>query len=214
MIFMHTFFREPLNSLTHLFGIILSAVAMIVMLVKTETMTATISVIIFGVSLLLLYSASTIYHGIKASPTVISWLRKVDHAMIFVLIAGTYTPFCLIPLRDSIGIPLLIAIWAIALSGIGFKLIWFHCPRIISTFLYIGMGWIIVFVFQPLADHIETAGLVYLVLGGVIYTLGGVIYAIKPKSLEFNHLGFHEIFHLFILAGSLCHFLAINYYVL
>ncbi len=108
---MHTFFREPLNSLTHLFGIILSAVAMIVMLVKTETMTATISVIIFGVSLLLLYSASTIYHGIKASPTVISWLRKVDHAMIFVLIAGTYTPFCLIPLRDSIGIPLLIAIW-------------------------------------------------------------------------------------------------------
>lgn len=211
---MHTFFREPLNSLTHLFGIILSAVAMIVMLVKTETMTATISVIIFGVSLLLLYSASTIYHGIKASPTVISWLRKVDHAMIFVLIAGTYTPFCLIPLRDSIGIPLLIAIWAIALSGIGFKLIWFHCPRIISTLLYIGMGWIIVFVFQPLADHIETAGLVYLVLGGVIYTLGGVIYAIKPKFLELKHLGFHEIFHLFILAGSLCHFLAINYYVL
>ena len=211
---MHTFFREPLNSLTHLFGIILSVVAMIVMLVKTDTMTATISVIIFGVSLILLYSASTIYHGIKASPTVISWLRKVDHAMIFVLIAGTYTPFCLIPLRDSIGIPLLITIWAIALSGIAFKLIWFHCPRIISTLLYIGMGWIIVFVFQPLAQHIETAGLVYLVLGGVIYTLGGVIYAIKPKFLEFKHLGFHEIFHLFILAGSLCHFLAVNYYVL
>ena len=211
---MHTLFREPLNSLTHLFGIILSAVAMVVMLVKTDTMTATVSVIIFGVSLILLYSASTIYHGIKASPTVISWLRKVDHAMIFVLIAGTYTPFCLIPLRDSIGIPLLIAIWTIALSGIGFKLIWFHCPRIISTLLYIGMGWIIVFVFQPLADHIETAGLVYLVLGGVIYTLGGVIYAIKPKFLEFKHLGFHEIFHLFILAGSLCHFLAVNYYVL
>lgn len=211
---MHTFFREPLNSLTHLFGIILSAVAMVVMLVKTDTMTATISIIIFGVSLILLYSASTIYHGIKASPTVISWLRKVDHAMIFVLIAGTYTPFCLIPLRDSIGIPLLIAIWTIALSGIGFKLIWFHCPRIISTLLYIGMGWIIVFVFQPLADHIEAAGLVYLVLGGVIYTLGGVIYAVKPKFLEFKHLGFHEIFHLFILAGSLCHFLAVNYYVL
>jgi hemolysin III len=211
---MHTFFREPLNSLTHLFGIILSAVAMIVMLVKTDTMTATVSIIIFGVSLILLYSASTIYHGIKASSKVISWLRKVDHAMIFVLIAGTYTPFCLIPLRDSIGIPLLIAIWAIALSGIAFKLIWFHCPRIISTLLYIGMGWIIVFVFQPLADHIETAGLVYLVLGGVIYTLGGVIYAIKPKFLEFKYLGFHEIFHLFILAGSLCHFLAINYYVL
>lgn len=211
---MHTLFREPLNSLTHLFGIILSAVAMVVMLVKTDTLTATISVIIFGVSLILLYSASTIYHGIKASPTVISWLRKVDHAMIFVLIAGTYTPFCLIPLRDSIGIPLLIAIWTIALSGIAFKLIWFHCPRIISTLLYIGMGWIIVFVVQPLAEHIETAGLVYLVLGGVIYTLGGVIYAIKPKFLEFKHLGFHEIFHLFILAGSLCHFLAVNYYVL
>lgn len=211
---MHTLFREPLNSLTHLFGIILSAVAMVVMLVKTDTLTAMISVIIFGVSLILLYSASTIYHGIKASPTVISWLRKVDHAMIFVLIAGTYTPFCLIPLRDSIGIPLLIAIWAIALSGIAFKLIWFHCPRIISTLLYIGMGWIIVFVFQPLANHIETDGLVYLVLGGVIYTLGGVIYAIKPKFLEFKHLGFHEIFHLFILAGSLCHFLAVNYYVL
>lgn len=211
---MHTLFREPLNSLTHLFGIILSAVAMVVMLVKTDTLTAMISVIIFGVSLILLYSASTIYHGIKASPTVISWLRKVDHAMIFVLIAGTYTPFCLIPLRDSIGIPLLIAIWAIALSGIGFKLIWFHCPRIISTLLYIGMGWIIVFVFQPLAAHIEKAGLVYLILGGVIYTLGGVIYAVKPKFLEFKHLGFHEIFHLFILAGSLCHFLAVNYYVL
>lgn len=211
---MKTFFREPLNSLTHFIGIFLSALAMVTMLVKTNSQTAVISVVIFGVSLMLLYTASTVYHGIKASPTVISWLRKVDHAMIFVLIAGTYTPFCLIPLRDSIGIPLLITIWAIAISGISFKLIWFKCPRIISTLLYIGMGWIIVFVFSPLQAHVATAGLIFLTLGGVIYTLGGIIYAIKPKFLDFKHIGFHEIFHLFILAGSLCHFIAVYFYVL
>lgn len=212
------YIREPVNSLTHLFGAMLSIVALILMIQKAVSVTddnlMLASVIIFGISLILLYMASATYHAIKASPLTISWLRKLDHAMIFVLIAGTYTPFCLITLRDSIGYRLLIVIWTIAISGILFKLVWFNCPRFISTALYILMGWIIVFVASPLRAEIASTGLTLLIAGGIIYTLGGVIYALKPKFLETKYLGFHEIFHLFILAGSLFHFLAIYLYVL
>lgn len=210
--------REPMNSFTHFIGMILSAVAFILMFNKAlatgRDAAGLTSIIIFGVSLLLLYSASTVYHAVVASPLAIAWLRKVDHAMIFVLIAGTYTPFCLIALKDSIGYPLLIVIWSIAISGILFKLVWFKCPRFISTALYIGMGWLIVFAFGPLTTYVPRTGVILLIAGGIIYTLGGVIYALKPAFLESKYLGFHEIFHLFILAGSFAHVLAIYNYVL
>ncbi|SEO15787.1 hemolysin III [Amphibacillus marinus] len=211
-------FREPLNSFTHLFGAIFSLIALVAMLVKAVytqgSVTVLLSVLIFGVSLILLYCASTIYHATFAKQTVIKWLRKIDHAMIFILIAGTYTPFCLIALDGMFGLILLIVIWTIALSGIIFKLTWFSCPRWFSTLLYILMGWLIAFAFVPLSRTVEPIGLSLLLIGGIIYTLGGIIYAIKPNWIKTKHLGFHEVFHLFILAGSLAHFLSVYQYLL
>lgn len=134
--------------------------------------------------------------------------------MIYALIAGSYAPFCLIALEGTLGTVLFALVAIIGLSGIFFKMVWFHSPRWLSTVLYIAMGWIIVFAVVPLAGQLSLVGLLLLIAGGVLYTIGGVIYALKPEIFSHLRLGFHEIFHLFILAGSLCHFLAVYFYVL
>lgn len=215
---MNQFIREPINGFTHLVGAILSFVALIAMTIKaTATASSPITiaaVIIFGISMILLYAASTTYHMVIARKSVLALLRKLDHSMIFVLIAGTYTPFCLITLNGTVGWTLFSIISAIAVSGVIFKLVWFNCPRWLSTGLYIAMGWMIVFVAAPLSSNMQGTGMFLLILGGIIYTLGGIIYAIKPKFLEFKYMGFHEIFHVFILIGSLAHFLSVYFYVL
>ncbi|WP_017471205.1 PAQR family membrane homeostasis protein TrhA [Amphibacillus jilinensis] len=215
---MNSYIREPINGLTHLLGAVLAFFGLIALVIKGAQTTATsieiFSLILFGVSMILLYTASATYHMVIATNYVLSWLRKIDHAMIFILIAGTYTPYCVIALQGRIGWTLLFIIWVTAISGVAFKLIWFHCPRWLSTLLYIVMGWLIIFVASPLSDSIERNGLLLLIIGGVIYTIGGIIYALKPKWLESKYLGFHEIFHLFILAGSFTHFLSVYLYVL
>lgn len=215
---MNRYVREPINGLTHLAGAILAIIGLVFLMLKgNQTLNSSFelsSLVVFGVSMFLLYSASATYHMVIASSNVIAWLRRLDHSMIFVLIAGTYTPFCVITLPGTIGWVVLIVIWITAISGILFKLIWFHSPRWLSTGLYILMGWLIIFAIVPLSANLALPGLILLIAGGVIYTLGGVIYAIKPKWLESKYLGFHEIFHLFILAGSLAHFLSIYFYVI
>lgn len=215
---MHNYIREPMNGFTHLAGAILAFIGLLAMVIRASivigTPLAIFSVIVFGVSMMLLYASSATYHMVIARAEVIAWLRKLDHSMIFVLIAGTYTPYCLITLRGPIGWSLFAVIWITAVSGVLFKMIWFHCPRWLSTALYIIMGWMIIFVAAPLNSSIETTGLVLLITGGVIYTIGGVIYGTKPKWLESKYLGFHEIFHIFILFGSLAHFISVYFYVL
>ncbi|AIF44088.1 hemolysin III family protein [Virgibacillus sp. SK37] len=215
---MNNIIREPINSLTHLFGAILSIIGLIAMIWKASTETGTIisivAVTIFGISMTLLYAASATYHMVIAKDHVIAFLRRVDHSMIFVLIAGTYTPLCLISLNGITGWILFSIISVIALLGVTFKLIWFHAPRWLSTALYIAMGWIVVFFSSSLAPIIGTNGMMLLIIGGIIYTVGGLIYWLKPEFLSFKHFGFHEIFHLFILAGSLFHFLCVYLYVL
>ena len=210
--------REPINAITHLAGAGLSLIALIAMLAKVissnPTTTAILSVIIFGISLILLYTTSGTYHGITSNEKVISIFQKLDHSMIFVLIAGSYTPFCLIALNGKSGWILFSIVTLIAICGIIFKLAWFNCPRTLSTSIYIVMGWLAVFVFKPLLTSLSGPGLFLLIIGGVLYTIGGIIYAIKPKCLTFKHLGFHEIFHIFILLGSLYHFLCIYLYVI
>lgn len=173
-----------------------------------------VSVIIFGVSMILLYSASATYHMVIAKDKVIAWLRRVDHSMIFVLIAGTYTPLCLITLNNTLGWILFFVINGLAIAGVIFKLTWFNSPRWLSTAIYISMGWLVIFFTSELAPTLGTAGMVYLILGGVAYTVGGIIYGFKPKFLQFKNWGFHEIFHIFILFGSLFHFICIYWYVL
>lgn len=134
--------------------------------------------------------------------------------MIFLLIAGSYTPFCLIALKGVTGWVLFSIIITIAIVGISFKLIWFNCPRWLSTSIYVLMGWIAVFLMGPLKIALSTQGLLLLIIGGVFYTIGAVIYATKPNFLKSKYLGFHEIFHIFIMLGTLTHFLCVFKYVI
>lgn len=215
---MNTYIREPINGLTHLAGAILSFAGLLAMVIKTAMTTPTplaiTAVIIFGISMILLYSASATYHMVIARDKVIAFLRRLDHSMIFVLIAGTYTPFCFISLNGRTGAMLFSIIAGVAICGVVFKMVWFHCPRWISTVLYIAMGWMVIFVFSPLSGSLNPTGLFLLVLGGIFYTVGGVIYGAKPKFIQFKHWGFHEIFHVFILLGSLAHFLSVFLFVI
>ena len=214
---MQKFIREPINSLTHWFGALLAVIGLIALIGKAEQTGSTLSfiaVLIFGISMILLYTASATYHMVISKEKVIAFLRKIDHSMIFALIAGTYAPFCLISLKGTLGWTLFGIISFLGLAGILFKMVWFHCPRWLSTLLYIGMGWIAIFVIYPLMKVIGTGGILLLILGGLLYTIGGIIYGAKPEFLKYKNWGFHEIFHIFILLGSLAHFLCIYLYVL
>lgn len=215
---MSQYIREPFNGLSHLFGAILSLLGLTAMLVKVtingDSFLTIIAIIIFGVSMILLYSSSATYHMVIAKDSIIQFLRRLDHSMIYLLIAGTYAPFCLITLKGTTGYILFIIVSIIAICGILFKMVWFNCPRWISTALYIGMGWIIVFLASPLTERIGTQGIFYLIIGGVFYTIGGIIYGLKPKIAFIKKLGFHEIFHIFILLGTLFHFICIFSYVI
>ena len=215
---MNNYIREPINGLTHLVGAILSLIALVAMVFKvvTEnyTLTGLISVIIFGLSMLLLYATSATYHMIISSDPVINFLQRLDHSMIFVLIVGSYTPFCLMVLNGKSGWILFSIVSIIAICGIIFKLAWFNCSRVLSTSIYILMGWLVIFAFEPLLIALSTNGVTLLIFGGVLYTIGGILYAIKPDWQLFKYLGYHEVFHIFILLGSLSHFLCIYFYVL
>ncbi len=215
---MGNYLREPVNGFTHMAGAILSFIGLLAMVIKTTlynpSAIAISSVIVFGISLILLYSASATYHLVVSSNKVISFLRRLDHAMIFILIAGSYTPFCLIALNGPTRWVLFGVIITTAIVGVCFKLIWFNCPRWISTAIYVAMGWVSVFLISPLHKALSLQGVTLLVLGGIFYTIGAIIYATKPKFLEFKYLGFHEIFHIFIMLGSLTHFFCVFNYVI
>lgn len=215
---MTQYIREPINSFTHLAGAFFSFVGLLALVIKAALHTSSAltigAVIIFGISLILLYSASATYHMVVANDKIIALLRRLDHSMIFVLIAGTYAPFCLISLQGGTGWVLFGIISLLAVLGITFKIVWFDCPRWISTLLYIGMGWMIVFAFSPLMKALHITGLLLLLLGGIFYTFGGVIYALKRTIFPYKYLGFHEVFHIFILFGSLSHFLSVFLFVI
>lgn len=215
---MNSYIREPINGLTHLAGAIFSFAGLLALVIKASltdgSALAITSVVIFGISMILLYTASATYHLVISKESVIALLRRIDHSMIFVLIAGSYTPFCLISLNGSAGWTLFGIISFAALCGILFKMIWFKSPRWLSTSIYIIMGWMVIFVVSPLSAVLSPGGIFWLVAGGIMYTIGGIIYALKPKFLSSKHLGFHEIFHIFIMLGSFSHFLSVYMYVL
>ncbi len=215
---MEKYLREPINSLTHWVGAILSLFALIAMLIKgiasNASTTAIVSVVIFGISMIMLYSVSATYHGVITSDKIIFRLRKLDHSMIFILIAGSYAPFSLIALGGSKGTVFFTTIASIAIAGILFRMLWFNCPRWFQTSLYIGLGWAAIFMIKPLSQVLNPISLFLLVLGGVFYTIGGIIYGLKPKKLQLGKFGFHEIFHIFIILGSLCHFICVFLYLI
>ena len=209
--------KEPVNALTHFLGFLLSIPILIIFLKKAKEEASFVSVIaflIFGISLLLLYGASTMYHNLNISEKGTALLRLVDHMMIFVLIAGTYTPVCLIPLRGKWGWTLLICVWTFAIAGILLKIFWLNAPRWFSTLLYVVMGWLVLIAFVPLEQAIPISGIVLLATGGIVYTIGAIIYAMKWSKLKLKYFGFHEIFHLFVMGGSALHILFMFEYVL
>jgi hemolysin III len=204
--------KDPASALTHLVGAVLSVIGLFVLLYQGAVYGNTRYVVafaIFGTSLILLYTASTLYHALHLSPQATLRLRKVDHMMIFLLIAGTYTPFCLLPLRGVWGWSLLGAVWGCAVVGMGVKLFWMTAPRWLSTGFYVLMGWAVVVAIYPLARSVSAGSLAWMVTGGLIYTVGAVLYATKWPRLWPGKFGFHDLWHLFVMGGSLAHFAAI-----
>lgn len=201
--------REPFNGFSHLAGAVLSVLGLIFLIrcaLNYGTARYLVSFIIFGSSLILLYSASALYHLVQISDKVTTVLRYIDHMMIYVLIAGTYTPICLISLQGIKGTILLVSIWVMAAAGIIVTGFWLDAPRYLSTLIYAIMGWLVIVALPNLIPAITLPGFVWLLAGGVLYSIGAVIYGLKRPNLPNKLLGFHEIFHLFILAGSFCHY--------
>lgn len=209
--------KDPISALTHLFGALLSIVGLVLLVYHAAikaTVWHTVTFAIFGGSLILLYTASTVYHTLSVSDRATRVLRKIDHMMIYILIAGTYTPICLIPLRGVLGWGLFGSIWGIAIIGIVMKVFWLNAPRWLSTLFYTIMGWLVIVAFLPLVETVPAEGIGWLVAGGILYTIGAVIYGTKWPKINWKFFGFHEIFHLFVLLGSFCHFWLMYQYIL
>ncbi len=212
------YIREPLNSLTHFAGALLSIVGLVFLLVlsKGEPWRTT-AFAIYGASLILLYTASTLYHSLPVGERVLKWLKTFDHVAIFALIAGTYTPIALVTLQGdkaAWGWTTFGIVWGAALLGIVFKLLWLGAPRWLSTGLYLLMGWMALIAIVPLVQTLPTGGLLWLLAGGLFYSFGAVVYALKRPNLFPGVFGFHELWHLFVLGGSISHFMMMLLYVL
>lgn len=208
--------RDPVSGLTHFIGALLAVAGLVALVVKASNPVkpwhiTTYSV--FGAGMILLYTASTLYHWLPLSGRGRARLRKLDHMMIFVLIAATYTPFCLVPLRGAWGWSMFGTVWAVALMGMVFKVFWIHAPRWLSALMYVCMGWIIVVGVVPLVRTLQPGALLWLVAGGVLYTTGALIYALRRPNPIPHVFGFHEIFHIFVMLGTAAHFWTVYKYV-
>ena len=207
--------REPGSAITHFIGLLMAVAASIPLLVKAanENKLELLCMVIFMLSMILLYAASTTFHTFDINPEVNRILQKIDHCAISVLIAGTYTPVCVLVLRQPTGRNLCILVWSIAIAGILIKVFWITCPKWFSSVLYIAMGWACVTAFPALLRDLPRAGFYWFLAGGILYTIGGVIYALKLKSFNSRHryFGTHEIFHMFVMGGSICHFIAMYF---
>lgn len=210
--------KDPGSSITHFIGMLMALFAATPLLLRASTNPDRIHVIsltIFIASMILLYGASATYHALDLSEHANKILRKLDHMMIFVLIAGSYTPICLIVLKGRMGYTLLTLVWGIAIAGILIKAFWITCPKWFSSVLYIAMGWVCVLAFTQIINNLSSHAFYWLLAGGIIYTIGGVIYALKLPIFNSRHKNFgsHEIFHLFVMGGSICHFILMYFFV-
>ena len=216
---MNTKLKDPGSAITHLIAMIGAVICSFPLIYKaahSSNTTAVAAMTIFICSMILLYGASTLYHSLDISAKINLVFRRIDHAMIFVLIAGSYTPVCLLALDRSKGIPLLIFIWLAAAVGISLKIFIINCPHWVSSVIYIAMGWTCVFVFKPLLSVLPPAAFGWLLSGGIIYTIGGILYGLKLPIFDKlpANFGSHEIFHLFVMGGSFCHFIFMYVYML
>lgn len=203
--------KEPGSAITHFIGMLMAIFAAVPLLIKAAHEPSRIYVIslaVYSASMILLYAASTTYHAFDISAKINTILKKWDHMMISVLIAGSYTPICLLVLKGKTGLILLAIVWSFAIVGILIKAFWVYCPKWVSSILYIGMGWTCVLAFTQILNSMSRTSFIWLLTGGIIYTVGGIIYALKLPIFNSKHKNFgsHEIFHLFVMGGSMCHF--------
>lgn len=213
--------RDLVSGLTHCIGAALSLVGLVLLIVFAAiygNAYHVVSFTIFGVGLFLLYLFSTLYHWLNISEKGITVFRKFDHIMIYILIAASYTPVCLVSLRGPWGWSLFGVIWGLAVLGTILSAIWIKAPRSITTTIYIIMGWVVIIAIYPLIQVFKEANnlksLIWLVAGGIFYTIGGIIYALKVPKTKWKGFGFHEIFHIFVMLGSACHYWFVIRYVL
>lgn len=210
--------KDPMSALTHFIAFVCAIVLTPVLIVHISKIgggrAGISSLSIFMASMILLYGASSAYHTFDISNRVNKILKKIDHMMIFVFIAGSYTPICIMALGSK-GLNLLIAVWSICIAGIVLKAFWVTCPKWFSSLLYISMGWLCINALPEIVASLSKSGFAWLLAGGIIYTLGGIIYALKFKKLNAysKHFGSHEIFHIFVMAGSFCHFILMYRYL-
>lgn len=208
--------REPVNGLTHAAGGVLAFVGLFVLVASAASagrMDQIVAFGIFGISLVALYIASSLYHLLPLSPAGVARLRKLDHVAIFVLIAGTYTPFCLLALDGGWRWGVLAIAWGLALCGASLKLLWMGAPRWLSVLLYLGMGWVAVAAVPALLRTLPAGGMAWVLAGGLTYSAGALVYGLKRPNPIPGAFGFHELWHLFVVAGSACHFWAVLRYL-
>lgn len=209
-------FKDPVSGFTHLVGLLLSVAGLVVLVVNAAVQGNVWHVVafsIFGASLIMLYAASTFYHLLRLSERGNRIMRRIDHIMIYILIAGSYTPFCLVALRGPWGWALLGSVWACAIAGTVMTVLWMGAPRWLYTLLYAVMGWALVIAVRPLLLAMPVGGFVWLLIGGLFYTVGAVIYGTKWPRLKPGVFGFHELWHLFVMAGSISHYWVMFRYI-
>lgn len=214
--------KDPVSGISHLIGAVLSVIGLVFLIVYSakygEGAWDVVSFTIFGVGLILLYTFSTLYHMLNIGEKGTRVFRKFDHMMIYVLIAASYTPICLGPIRGPWGFSILGVVWGLAILGIILTAVWLQAPRWLTTSIYIAMGWLVIVMAYPLLTTFKELNalysLIWLLIGGIFYTIGGVIYGLKKAPFTTKHFGFHEIFHIFVLFGSICQYWFIFRYLL
>lgn len=202
---------RPWSAITHGLGVVLSIFGTLLLIFHTWRSGGSLryyaTFVVYGLSMITLYTASTLYHCLNTTVKGRIALRKIDHTSIYLLIAGTYTPICLVSLRGTWGWSLFVAIWVLAILGAFSTLIWINSPRWVTAGLYLFMGWLALIAIYPITEAISFRGLFWLLSGGILYTIGGILYALKWPGRNNPRFGCHEIFHVFILLGSVCHYL-------
>lgn len=211
--------REPISGITHIIGAVLSIIGFVLLVVRASLKRKVwhiVSFSIYGFTLVSLYTMSAIYHSLSVSPVAIDILRQVEHAMIYFIIVGSYTPICLTILRGGWGWSLFGVNWALAIAGMTLKLVFRYPPRAVIVVFFIFffiMGWLIVIAWRPLVRVLPKGGILWLIAGGLLYTLGAIILNIKGLYFGFG-FGSHEMWHLFVMAGSFCHFWVMYKYIM
>lgn len=206
-------FREPVNGFTHLAAALVFALSLgLLIYLSRHSLVTQAAVTLYGISLVLMFSASATYHLVKAGPRLQAWLRKLDHSAIFLLIAGTYTPICLAFFEGFYRWGVLAIVWALALVGILLKLVTLRTPRWLNTAIYLLMGWLSLLAARQIYLNMPAGAIAWLVTGGVLFTIGAVIYVLKKPNFFPGVFGFHELWHIFVILGCLAHFILIALY--